>query len=133
MVPATATPVGRKAELKCIADGYPRPSIMWKREYDAIMPSGGHAHSGNVLTILSVSKADRGTYYCIAENEVGKADRKSVNFEVEFAPTISVPRPKVAQAVGYDIELECKVEAYPAPVIQWFKGAVPIMNDADHG
>lgn len=75
-----------------------------------------------------MNRLDRGTYYCIAENGVGKPVRKNVDLEVEFAPIISIPRPKVAQAIDYDIELECKVEAYPAPAITWFKGNKQISN-----
>lgn len=39
-VPAS-TPIGGSAQLKCIAVGYPKPTISWKREYDAILPNGG--------------------------------------------------------------------------------------------
>lgn len=88
--------------------------------------------SGNILKITNISKKDRGTYYCIAENGVGKADKKSLDFEVEFAPVISVPRPKLGQAIHYDIELECKVEAYPAPAIEWYKNNVLLTNNADY-
>lgn len=89
-------------------------------------------HSGNVLNINDVSRKDRGTYYCIAENNAGKPDRMSINFEVEFRPFITAPRPKVAQAIGYDIELECKIEAYPAPAIGWYKDGIEIRNDGDY-
>lgn len=48
---------------------------------------------------------------------------------MEFSPAISVPRPKVAQALKYDIELECRAEAYPAPAITWFKGDKQIISE----
>jgi hypothetical protein len=44
--------------------------------------SGGNIYSGNVMKIHSVSKEDRGTYYCFADNDVGKGDRRNVNLEV---------------------------------------------------
>lgn len=44
--------------------------------------SGGNVYNGNVLKIHSVSKEDRGTYYCFADNDVGKGDRRNVNLEV---------------------------------------------------
>jgi hypothetical protein len=44
--------------------------------------SGGNIYNGNVLKIHSVTKEDRGTYYCFADNDVGKGDRRNVNLEV---------------------------------------------------
>lgn len=35
--------VNGSAELKCFVSGYPRPSIIWKRENDAVMPAGGNS------------------------------------------------------------------------------------------
>lgn len=96
------------------------------------MPGGGHSFSGNILRIPSVSKEDRGTYYCVAENVVGK-DKKNIDFEVEFAPIISIPRPKVAQALDYDIELECNVIAFPAPVVLWYKNGAQLNDNGDYG
>lgn len=76
---------------------------------------------GNVLKIAKIQKEDRGTYYCVAENGVGKGARRNIAVEVEFAPVISAPRPRLGQALQYDMDLECHVEAYPPPAITWFK------------
>ncbi|EDS36504.1 lachesin [Culex quinquefasciatus] len=123
---------GEDVKLSCVAEGYPRPSITWKREYNAILPIGGHSFSGNELSLSSLAKEDRGPYYCLADNGVGKADSRTINLEVEFAPVISVPRPKVAQAVEYDIELECIVQAFPSPAISWFKNGQQIHNGGSY-
>lgn len=81
------------------------------------------------MTIKTVQKEDRGIYYCTANNEVGLPAQRSVTLHVEFAPTISVYRPKVAQAQGYAIDLECNVQANPAPQIIWSKNGVELYND----
>lgn len=117
------------AELKCAADGYPKPSISWMRASGGFLPAGGHYFNGTVLKINQVSVQDRGIYYCIADNGIGQPAKQTVNFEVEFAPKISVPRPRVAQAIGYDIELECKVESFPAAEIAWYRGDSQIYNE----
>jgi hypothetical protein len=44
-----------------------------------------------------------------------------VAVDVEFAPVITTPRPRVGQALQYDMDLECKIEAYPQPAITWYK------------
>lgn len=130
IIPAVASLNG-SAELKCTADGYPKPSISWVRENNEILPSGGHIYNGSILKITEVSQQDRGLYYCIADNLIEPADKRSVNFDVEFPPKIFVPRPKVAQALGFDIELECRVEGFPAPSIIWLKNNVPLQDDSD--
>jgi len=84
---------------------------------------------GNVLKIARIHKEDRGTYYCVAENGVGKGARRNIAVEVEFAPVITAPRPRLGQALQYDMDLECHVEAYPPPAIVWIKDDVQLSNN----
>lgn len=77
----------------------------------------------------SVTKADRGTYYCVADNGVSKGDRRNINLEIEFAPVITVPRPRLGQALQYDMDLECHIEAYPPPAIVWLKDEIQLSNN----
>lgn len=128
----TPAALNSTAELRCTADGYPTPSISWKRAGDALIPAGGNIFNGSILRIHDVSYQDRGLYYCIAENGIGQPDQRQVNFEVEFPPKITAPRPRVAQALDYDIELECKVEGFPAPQVSWYKDDTQILNEGDY-
>lgn len=57
------------------------------------------------MKIDKVKKEDRGTYYCVAENSVGKGARRNVALEVEFAPVISVPRPRLGQVIILKLQL----------------------------
>lgn len=125
-------PVGNSAQLKCIADGHPRPTIYWSRSNEKLLPGGGNKVAKVDYKIETVTKEDRGLYFCTADNGVGPPAKRSVNFEVEFAPSISVPRPKVAQALDYNIELECRVEAYPAPTVVWYKDDLQIHDSSDY-
>jgi neuronal growth regulator 1 len=93
---------------------------------------GGSIYNGNRLQIKSVNKQDRGTYYCFAENGVGRGDRRNVNLEIEFSPVITVPRPKVGQALNYAADLECHVEAYPPPQIIWVKEEFLLSNSKNY-
>uniref|UniRef100_A0A1Y9IVE3 Ig-like domain-containing protein n=1 Tax=Anopheles minimus TaxID=112268 RepID=A0A1Y9IVE3_9DIPT len=120
---------GQPAQMECYASGYPVPQITWRRENNAILPTGGATYSGNVLNIHSVHKEDRGTYYCVADNGVSRGDRRNVNLEVEFAPVVTVPRPRVEQALQYDMDLECHIEAYPPPAIRWLKDSVQLSSN----
>ncbi|CAL8080651.1 unnamed protein product [Orchesella dallaii] len=120
---------GQGITLECYASGFPLPRISWRRENDAILPTGGSIYRGNVLKINAVKKEDRGTYYCVAENSVGRGARRNIAVEVEFAPVISVPRPRVGQALQYDMDLQCHVIAYPPPAITWLHNDVILSNN----
>lgn len=52
-----------------------------------------------------------------------------MNLEIEFSPVITVPRQKLGQALRYDMDLECHVEAYPPPQIIWVKDEFLITNN----
>nr|XP_049707346.1 lachesin isoform X1 [Helicoverpa armigera] len=120
---------GESVQMECYAGGFPPPKISWRRENNAILPTGGSIYRGNILKIATVHKEDRGTYYCVAENGVGKGARRNINLEVEFAPVVTVPRPRLAQALQYDMDLECHVEAYPPPAITWLKDEIQLSNN----
>ncbi|XP_066991008.2 lachesin isoform X2 [Anabrus simplex] len=120
---------GQSVKLECYAGGYPPPRVSWRRENNAILPTGGSIYRGNVLKIGRVRKEDRGTYYCVAENGVGRGARRNIAVEVEFAPVITVPRPRLGQALQYDMDLECHVEAYPPPALVWRKDDVQLSNN----
>ncbi|XP_035210612.1 lachesin-like isoform X2 [Stegodyphus dumicola] len=115
------TTSGATVYLNCYARGSPEPEISWRRENNDILPTGGAVFRGNILAIHNISKRDRGTYYCIAENGVGKGARRHVGVEVEFAPIVTLPRTHYKQALNYDVDLYCQVEAYPEPSIIWLK------------
>lgn len=78
-------------------------------------------YRGNVLNIFNVSKDDRGTYYCIADNRVDSGARRNIGVEVEFAPVVTVNRPRYGQALQNPMDLECHVEAFPSPSVIWLK------------
>lgn len=118
--------------MKCYAEGYPRPTITWSRQSGKLLPEGSNVYLGPELRINNVSKEDRGVYYCTASNAVGDPAQKSINLEVDFAPVISVDRPKVAQAQGFAIDLECHVESHPPSQIFWTKDGKHINNNDEY-
>ncbi|OTF75097.1 hypothetical protein BLA29_009713 [Euroglyphus maynei] len=125
------TSTGESIQLECYAFGYPQPSISWRRENNDLLPTGGSLYKGNILIIHNITKADRGTYYCIADNNVGSGARRNVVVEVEFPPSVHVERPRYDQAINFDVNLQCSVESYPAPTIRWLKDGVEI-QDSSH-
>lgn len=115
--------------LSCNATGVPTPKISWRRENNGLLPTGGVVAKGNTITIYNATKDDRGIYYCIADNSVGKAARRSVGVEIEFPPQVNLVRAKYRQAIGYPAELHCSIEASPVPDISWLKDGYQINSD----
>lgn len=116
-----------RAELVCHAVGSPRPIISWRRENNQILPTGGIVYRGNKLTIHALKKEDRGTYYCVADNGIGRPARRSVAVDVEFPPVVETTAPlnaasrkhEIGQAFGYSAEIVCHIVAFPRPTITW--------------
>ncbi|XP_023340455.1 lachesin, partial [Eurytemora carolleeae] len=113
------------ATLECSARGSPTPRIEWRRENNAVLPTGGLIYRGNTLKIYSVKKEDRGTYFCVADNDVGKPAKRNVALEVEFPPTI------VDDVVDRVIEQRYD-EAFPPATITWIHNGIQrSVNDRD--
>lgn len=119
----------QSVKLECYAIGFPTPKIIWTRENNALLPTGGSVYRGNTLKISAISKDDRGTYYCEADNGVGNSVRKHIAVDVEFAPAVYPAKRRVSQALSYNMDLECKIEAYPPPEIVWIKDDVQLANN----
>ena len=65
---------------------------------------------------------------CTASNGVGNSMSRTLGLSVEFDPEISVPSPRVAQAEGYEAQLECTIKAFPPPAIFWTKEGDAVTN-----
>ena len=59
---------------------------------------------------------------------VGPAVNMTASLIVRYGPKISVTRPRVQQAPGYDVLLQCEVESYPTSAIDWMKDGEVIDN-----
>ncbi|KAJ6219526.1 hypothetical protein RDWZM_005338 [Blomia tropicalis] len=122
------TTVGAKVALQCYGAGYPQPIISWRREKHRLLPNNMAFFKGNTLSIDNVTKDDRGTYYCIADNGVGGGARRHIGVEVEFQPHVWSSQPKVEQALQYDADLHCRIESFPLPAVNWIKDG-QVLND----
>ena len=125
------TSSGASVVLQCYANGHPIPQVSWRRENNDLLPTGGAVYRGNILTINNITKNDRGTYYCIADNGVGRGARRHVGVEVEFPPQVKAGRELYMQALQYDADIQCHIEAFPSPSILWLKDGYQL-NDNQH-
>lgn len=125
------TSVGADFQMNCHAAGYPQPAISWRRNKNSLIPiNGGVAiHRGHSLALKNVTKHDRGTYYCVADNGVSPGARRGISVEVEFRPVVKAGQVRYEQALQYDADLHCTVEAFPSPSISWFKDGHELSNN----
>ncbi|CAG2171247.1 unnamed protein product [Oppiella nova] len=112
----------QKLSLRCRANGYPAPTVTWRREDNKDLNLGlygGKKYSatkveGEYLNISQVTREDMGAYLCIASNSVPPSVSK-------LRPKIKVSNQLVGSPVGSDVELECRCEASPLPLTSWIR------------
>ena len=86
-------------------------------------------HNNNLFQILILIS---GNYICKADNGVGKPKERVITLQVGFPPKVEMPIPRSPQALGYEIELKCNIEAFPSTTIQWLKNGTNIENGANY-
>ena len=67
--------------LRCIADGNPKPDIVWRKLGQTSIFS-----LGEILKFEPVKKSDSGTYICLARNDIGSSDEISAVLDVKYPP-----------------------------------------------
>ncbi|XP_022170746.1 lachesin-like isoform X1 [Myzus persicae] len=114
---------GLNISLTCKAKGNPEPRIVWKREngFNITVDKRKKVEKqhGNVLNLTKVSRADMGSYLCIASNGVPPSVSKRIVLDIEFSPTLVVPNQLVGAPLGTDVTIDCMTEAYPRPISFW--------------
>jgi len=106
--------------IACTATGQPHPSITWSKAVGSL-PKGRTEVKKGSLTIYNVTKKDRGTYICKAENILGSVSATAqlvVIFRLQFKVR---PPQDVTPAIGSTVRLPCVAESDPKPTITWAK------------
>ncbi|XP_014857196.1 PREDICTED: roundabout homolog 1 isoform X4 [Poecilia mexicana] len=110
--------VDQSVEFKCEARGDPVPTVRWRKD-DGDLPKGRYEiREDHTLKIRRVISADVGSYTCVAENMVGKAEA-SATLTVHVPPAFVVrPRNQVV-GVGRTVTFQCEATGNPQPAIFW--------------
>ena len=100
---------GENVNLECKASGLPMPTVTWRKAF-------GHLRRGKItviygnMTMLSVTKEDRGTYVCTVKNLLGEESAFSVVTVIDrLRFTITLPIKVVAFESG-SLILNCKAK-----------------------
>lgn len=78
---------------KCIAFGYPLPTVTWSRVFTSFPERRSFASDGN-LTIVNTTTGDSGIYVCEAVNTIGRA-RLMTQLVVLTVPSFTVKPPEI--------------------------------------
>ncbi|XP_051012859.1 immunoglobulin superfamily member 10, partial [Acomys russatus] len=117
---------GSTVELKCRAEGMPKPTISWILANQTVVsetPGGNRkvwVTPDGTLIIYHLSVYDRGYYKCVASNSAGQ-DSLSVKIQVITAPPVIIEqkRQAVIGALGESLKLPCTAKGTPQPSVHW--------------
>ncbi|XP_030638507.1 protein turtle homolog B [Chanos chanos] len=111
---------GGSITLSCTAFGNPKPSVSWLREGDPLQDSAKYKVTDGSLTVLSVSREDRGAYTCRAYSVQGEAVH-TTRLLVQGPPFIVLPPENITVNISQDAFFTCQAEAYPGNLTYtWF-------------
>ncbi|PAA53985.1 hypothetical protein BOX15_Mlig034109g1 [Macrostomum lignano] len=121
---------GANVTLKCSATSEPPAHISWIRANGLPLNIPGRPQRvyQSEVTLINVTKYDRGVYRCFANNNVGYGAKHDVRIDVNYAPSIRGARLHnlylQAPERNYEITLECVSTGYPDPEVTFYSGTV---------
>ncbi|XP_064158340.1 roundabout homolog 3-like isoform X2 [Anguilla rostrata] len=107
-------------DFLCEAHGDPAPTVRWRREEGELPRGRSEIRSDSTLRLFQVRAEDEGTYTCVSENSVGKAEA-SGTLQVRVPPQIVIrPRDQIS-AQGRTVTFLCGTKGNPPPAVFWQK------------
>ncbi|XP_041864487.1 roundabout homolog 3 isoform X2 [Melanotaenia boesemani] len=105
-------------DFYCEVHGDPTPTVRWRREEGELPRGRFEIRSDNSLRLSQVRAEDEGTYTCVSENSVGKAEA-SGTLQVHVPPQIIIrPRDQIT-APGRTVTFLCGTKGNPPPAVFW--------------
>ncbi|XP_075765709.1 roundabout homolog 3 isoform X1 [Pelodiscus sinensis] len=113
-------------DFPCEVQGDPVPMSRWRKEEGELPRGRAEIQIDNTLRLSRVSAEDEGTYTCVAENSVGKAEA-SGSLSVHVPPRlVTHPRDQIV-AQGRTVTFHCETKGNPPPAVFWQKEGSQIL------
>ncbi|KAL7827239.1 hypothetical protein SRHO_G00329570 [Serrasalmus rhombeus] len=111
--------IGQSVNLECVADGQPRPEVLWHRGRRPVV-EGTHLQlfSNGTLYIPATQRSDAGLYTCSARNAAGRASQ-DVRLFIQVPPMIPGGQSEMSVIQGFQALLPCVAQGLPEPKVQW--------------
>lgn len=126
--PQVTAAEGGFATLRCIATGYPLPTVTWRKDSVTIDGAGGRHRilTDGSLQIIGLVRTDSGIYLCVADNGVGPSITKEFRLDVtdpveQEAQVIGDLNSEVIAVLARPLTLRCYAYGHPAPYITWWR------------
>ncbi|XP_026178915.1 hemicentin-1 [Mastacembelus armatus] len=117
---------GDEVRIRCSANGYPPPRIVWTHKGMFIVASSRYRMtSDGTLIIRNTEKKDAGVYGCLASNQAGTDTMTSILTYTE-SPVVTVALTGILTGIGEVTMMACSASGIPQPEIQWYKGDVQL-------
>uniref|UniRef100_A0A674P9A6 Immunoglobulin superfamily member 9B n=1 Tax=Takifugu rubripes TaxID=31033 RepID=A0A674P9A6_TAKRU len=111
---------GGSTLLSCSAQGNPKPMISWLREGEELVTNAKYTVHDGSLTILGITRDDRGAYTCRAYSDQGEV-LHTTRLLVQGPPYIVSPPENVTVNISQNALFTCQAEAYPGNLTYtWF-------------
>ncbi|KAF0029986.1 hypothetical protein F2P81_016717 [Scophthalmus maximus] len=111
---------GGSTLLSCSAQGNPKPMISWLREGEELATNAKYSVHDGSLTILGITRDDRGAYTCRAYSDQGEV-LHTTRLLVQGPPYIVSPPENVTVNISQNALFTCQAEAYPGNLTYtWF-------------
>uniref|UniRef100_A0A8C7WMR5 Immunoglobulin superfamily member 9B n=1 Tax=Oryzias sinensis TaxID=183150 RepID=A0A8C7WMR5_9TELE len=111
---------GGSTLLSCSAQGNPKPMISWLREGEELATNAKYSVHDGSLTILAITRDDRGAYTCRAYSDQGEV-LHTTRLLVQGPPYIVSPPENVTVNISQNALFTCQAEAYPGNLTYtWF-------------
>ncbi|CAH1394861.1 unnamed protein product, partial [Nezara viridula] len=143
--------VGSTVDLKCITDGIPSSSIVWKKFGEDNLGKNVITISPSILRIADVTTSNAGTYRCSAQTESGThvddytltvqddtqqtvPDYDDDNDDMDISPAPSPAAKTIKLKLGDSADINCNNDLEPPVKYSWIRqGGLPATATSEEG